>query len=651
MGTVLPMKPWCVGRDEQTETVTGWQVDAVRERVPLLVLITGEPGAGKTTLTVAVAYALANDYPDGVLFCDCGGSAPGGATPVEDVASRLLAQLRENVPDDPRQRVDALRSHLGGRRILLVLDDVGDAHQVKELLGDMSRSAVLVTSRQRLPELENARFKSIMLGGLNDTAAEVIVTTLANPPLATVARPVITELNKICGGLPVALAMAAARLRDGDDSPEEFVEALRTGRVLDEVDIDGTLQKLFDAVYRGVNPDEARAYPLLALIPGRHFGFTEAAAALDLPDRAAKHLVRRLVHKLMVVDLGAERPEHRGLFRYHDLVREYATEVASTDLAEEVRDETVRRVIVARLLRLGALAKAYSKRPKPFGAEWAYDEADPSFDGDGVHAAEELDREWPNLIASARRAAELDQRRLVTAFPPALWPFAYQTGRCSVVIDLYIRALDYRDHEPEVTWQLRRDLAGLYERIGEHDLADESIALAFAVGYRKGDESLYTWRGLALESRGDLAEAQRAMDLAREAVPLMEDPEQERRALVLIDMHCARITWKRGVSEELDKAEQAAIRAHAGFVERGDEQVNEALCVELIARIRGDRGDVDAAIRLGEDARAMFLRGRLASRAINLLEWLAETADAAGRADDAARYRAEAEELRDGHDQ
>ncbi|XIE81061.1 hypothetical protein AB6O49_30670 [Streptomyces sp. SBR177] len=127
----------------------------LRQAVWITAQKTVAPGAGRTAMALALAHRAAPDFPDGVFFVPLRAS---GRRPVEPLAALLglLADLggeteQESVASVP-DGVDAVLARLQGRRVLLVLDDVG-AEEFVGLLADglPEGCAVVATSRQWMP--------------------------------------------------------------------------------------------------------------------------------------------------------------------------------------------------------------------------------------------------------------------------------------------------------------------------------------------------------------------------------------------------------------------------------------------------------------------------------------------------------------------
>jgi DNA-binding SARP family transcriptional activator/tetratricopeptide (TPR) repeat protein len=194
------------GRDAVVDELTALLTDP--DGPP--VVLTGEPGAGKSTLAVRVAHRLAEKFPDGQLYAHlAGATAP---RPVDDVLADLLRSLGvtgPGIPDGTHAKAAVLRSRLADRRVLLVLDDAADPGQVGPLLPGTPSSTVLVTSRRRLTGLVNAH--RVTVGSLTDSEAVALLATVAGPRVA--ADPDgARRIAVACGNLPLALRIAGTRL-------------------------------------------------------------------------------------------------------------------------------------------------------------------------------------------------------------------------------------------------------------------------------------------------------------------------------------------------------------------------------------------------------------------------------------------------------
>ncbi|MFB9235598.1 BTAD domain-containing putative transcriptional regulator [Plantactinospora siamensis] len=218
------------------------EIAALDRRLPTasaetaLVVLSGTAGIGKSALAVRWAHRVAERFPDGQLFVNLRafGPEPHGVEPTEAIR-RFLDAL--GVPPDriPGGDLDAqsavYRSAMAGRRMLVVLDNAGEAEQVRPLLPGAPGSLVLVTSRNQLTGLlARDGGHLITLDPLPpDEATELLGRRLGAQRVAAEPRAV-RELVAGCGRLPLALAIVAARAATRPDRPlAEVVGSLRDG--------------------------------------------------------------------------------------------------------------------------------------------------------------------------------------------------------------------------------------------------------------------------------------------------------------------------------------------------------------------------------------------------------------------------------------
>ncbi|MGW0807906.1 NB-ARC domain-containing protein [Nonomuraea sp. NPDC002799] len=288
--------------------------------------INGMAGIGKTALAVHAAHRLAPRFPDGQLYVDLHGHAPALAPVAPEAAlARMLHTLGiadRHIPAHADDRAALYRSVLAGRKILIVLDDATDEQQILPLLPAGRDCKVIVTSRRRLSRPVQAR--SLSLDVLPEAAAVALFTRLAGRRrIAGTPASELAETVRRCGLLPLALGIAAARLRARpawdvrhllDRLADDRLAELGTGRY-------GVAAAL-DSSYDRLPADERRAYRLLGSGPPTGFGLDTAAALLDTTTTQA----RRLVDQLLDAQLLQEPLPSRYLL--HDLVRDHASSLS-----------------------------------------------------------------------------------------------------------------------------------------------------------------------------------------------------------------------------------------------------------------------------------------------------------------------------------
>ncbi|MEV8100274.1 BTAD domain-containing putative transcriptional regulator [Kitasatospora sp. NPDC085879] len=262
-----------IGRGEQLaalDAVAGHAFNASR-----IALVSGPAGSGKTALAVRWAHRRTDSFPDGQLFADLRGGADDGQP--AQVLKRFLIALgmpARQVPTSTGAREDLYRSCLAGRRVLVVLDNAHDYRQIRPLLPGAPSCLTVVTSRRMLSALfVECGATAIRVDALCSGQAVEALSRIVGPELVASHPRAARELARLCGGLPLALRIAGARLLVDQMSLDELVEELAAG---DGQSVD--LERLGDGsgvpgreaahTYRRSAPEPPLASQLLGAHPG-----------------------------------------------------------------------------------------------------------------------------------------------------------------------------------------------------------------------------------------------------------------------------------------------------------------------------------------------------------------------------------------------
>ena len=301
------------------------------------VVVSGPPGVGKTAFAISVGHALRNRFPDGRLYVNLRGYSPSPALATSAVLARFLRALGvrvDHIPLDEAGLVDAYRTLLRGRRVLVILDNAASADQVSPLLlPDEPGSSVLITSRGELGVAGAAVARLSVLDERD--ARELLARTLKTGT----DDAVVAELARLCGYLPLALRIALGNLV-GVGDVEGYVAELREGDRLSALAVDNddsaAVRRAFDLSYATLRPAAAELFRLLGLVPGPDVSAHGAAALLGAD---AEALLEELTTANLVQRLDG------GRFAMHDLLRDYAAERArETDPG--ACEDALRRLLV-----------------------------------------------------------------------------------------------------------------------------------------------------------------------------------------------------------------------------------------------------------------------------------------------------------------
>jgi DNA-binding SARP family transcriptional activator len=338
------------GRGDELALLTGLltEVDDSGGTV-VISAVGGAAGVGKTALAVHWAHQVADRFPDGQLYANlCGfGSAAAPADPPEIIRGFLdaLGAEPERIPVGLDAQAALYRSLLAGRRMLIVLDNARDADQVRPLVPGCPGCLVLVTSRRQLPGLAAVEGAQLLnLDVLSDAEARELLARRLGPQRAAAEPGTVDELARLCGRLPLALAITAGRAAAQPGHPLSALAAElgdERGRLdaLETGDVSTSLRHVFSWSYQQLSDPAARLFRLLGLHPGPDITAPAAASLTGIsPNQAAAAL-----HELVRVSLLAQPT--RGRYALHDLLHAYASEQARAIDSSGDRDAATRRVL------------------------------------------------------------------------------------------------------------------------------------------------------------------------------------------------------------------------------------------------------------------------------------------------------------------
>lgn len=419
----LPAPPaGFVGRAEHVAEIRS-ELESERSRTALAV-ISGMPGVGKTGLALHVAEQLRHAFPDGQLYLNLHGATPGVA-PLEpaDALAVLLRGLgvdARRIPSDTAAASALLRSVLAPTRTLLVLDDAASVSQVRPLLPAGAGCAVLLTGRQPLATLEAATH--IRLEPLSPQDGALLLERASGRSWAAADAGPVARLVDLCGHLPLALRVSAARLRSRRTLPvEKLVERLaRQEERLDHLELEDlsvrrSLMAAHEALLGSGEPrdgDAAAALVLIGALDLPEYGAPLMATALDATERRAEEALDRLAEVALLQEVSW------GRYAPHDLVRDFARELAGRPAEQAASAEAAERSLRWYQERLARCAAAL--RPDPWLPE----------PPDAAAALAWGDTEAPNLLFLAGSGAygRLSPTRTLDLIN-ALFPYLHDRGR------------------------------------------------------------------------------------------------------------------------------------------------------------------------------------------------------------------------------
>ncbi|MER6111992.1 AfsR/SARP family transcriptional regulator [Streptomyces hirsutus] len=307
----LPRVPGFTGRSRETTDLVdhlngGGRGDGRTDTAPVIAVISGGPGMGKTALALHAARLVADRYPAGGVLLPL--ARPDGTPrPAGEAAAELRAVLPAGAPRGS---------------CLVVLDDVVHPDQVRGLLDVPGCGALVVTSRMRLAALVATHGPAVLqLGALTPQESMALLTTVLGRERVAAEAAHARTLTDLCGHVPLALRIAAARLLTRPklrlaDYAAWLCRDLPARLALPDDPRMSVPLTLDEALDRLPGP-LADAHLRLARLNGQ-LTAPDAATALRVPETHAEELLERLL------DTGLLDEEQPGTLRMNSLFRVHA---------------------------------------------------------------------------------------------------------------------------------------------------------------------------------------------------------------------------------------------------------------------------------------------------------------------------------------
>jgi DNA-binding SARP family transcriptional activator/DNA-binding XRE family transcriptional regulator len=317
--------PDFTGRAAESEKLATMVVPAGQQHGVPLVVVSGPPGVGKTSLALYVAHHVREQFPDGQLWVELGGASGSPRDPAD--ALRQLARalgISAVIWNDCAELAAYYRAQLAARKVLVIADDAATAAQVQPLTPGTGGCAVIVTSRSRLEDLPGAAF--IPLDVMSDDAASGLLATTIGRERAAAEPDAVAQLARACGNLPLALRVIGSKLAARPSFPvsailNKFATARGRMRELDAGSL--SVRASIASSYEQLSEAGRGAFRLLALVGPADFGEWVLGALLGELDTA--HVLDELVSMSLLAVNGVDATGEPQ-YRLYDLLRDYAHE-------------------------------------------------------------------------------------------------------------------------------------------------------------------------------------------------------------------------------------------------------------------------------------------------------------------------------------
>jgi len=399
---------------------------------PLIAVIDGTAGVGKTTLALTWAQRVCNQFPDGQLYIDLRGYSPDRQPlQAEEVLEEFLTALGVQstiIPTSLEARAKLYRSVLADRKVLVVLDNAATSQQLTPLLPGSSACGVLITSRNRLSGLAVDGDRRFTLGPMDEKESMTLLRKVIGAERADAEPEAMRALAHLCGDLPLALQIAAERVAT---HPHHSVQLLVDELTVEEERLEGlatddsvTVKTVFSWSYQALPVDAARMFRLIGLHTAQHVRIGAAAALAGINTIKARRLLDQLAGVHLIEGIGEDR------YRMHDLLHVYAAEQATAEEPADQRTLALRRVVDWYLRNTYAANHALAPQRHdpalaPMPVEFCTNVAEFDYDS----ALEWCDIELPNIVSATRTAAEIGCDVAAWQLPVGCFNYLYLVKR------------------------------------------------------------------------------------------------------------------------------------------------------------------------------------------------------------------------------
>ncbi|GAA0989374.1 BTAD domain-containing putative transcriptional regulator [Nocardiopsis tropica] len=471
-------------------------------------VVEGSAGVGKTSLAVKAAQILREDY-DVVIHLLLRGT--NGPVQPAHALHRLLLMLgvpHEQIPQGVGARADLWRTRLSRHRALIVLDDAVRG-QVAPLVPGVAGSTVLVTSRQKLTELDGAR--TLTLGPLSPSDSVRMLSALTGKDAEPEAAG---RLASLLGGLPLGLRLAAGRLRRHPTWPLDYLADRIARNGIEEVSAgERDLTSVFELSYTDLSPRARSAFLAMGMHPTAEASLHVVAAVLGDWDGA-----EGAMEELLGVHLVEEAEPNA--YRMHELLRSFARHRATEVLSPGERRSVGHRFLDHYLAIADVVDRAVAPGRSRLDVRPTHTSRLPRFE-DAREAGQWFSTHFPEIEAAVGYAHSHGFMGHAARIPLALAGLLDKYGPWDGAEALYLGAVEawrWIGRGPGLGRALY-ELGRVRWRLRDLPAAVEDIRAALAESERRGDRTGHAWamdqlgliRQRSGDDRGALAEYREAL--------------------------------------------------------------------------------------------------------------------------------------------
>ncbi|KAM7426331.1 hypothetical protein ABFA07_022375 [Porites harrisoni] len=326
---ILPHEPM-FGRSQELQEV----VEIIEGGTFSVVLITGGPGFGKTTLAKAVAHELAkSETMRKVLFCRLLSKKTFNEVAIEMIHS--CGKSYAQPPEYPDQWLKDWSRQIPVQ-VTFVLDNADDILESKQrssfldILQEMTQLSekkltFVITSREQF-KARDLLLKEVVLSSLStDHAKEVLISRVSDKEIGKNLSKT-EEIVKLCGHVPLALCIVGSLLSDYTE--ERLVNDLEKEpmKLLD--DGNESIERVIKTSFDLLSQDKQDSLVLMSIFPGSF----DSDAAVAVISRACSESGTLPVYVLRCLKNSSlvEQPSPRR-YQLHPLIRAFGKKIGQAN--------------------------------------------------------------------------------------------------------------------------------------------------------------------------------------------------------------------------------------------------------------------------------------------------------------------------------
>ena len=318
------------GREEEIKEVK----EIVQAGIVPVVLITGGPGFGKTTVANEVAHELAKPENERtVLFCSLLTKRSFNETAAEMIHS--CGTIHTKAPENPEQWLKDWSKQIQ-TQVTFVLDNADGVLESEDrslflnilrAVRMLSKQKVtfVITTRKTFQD-PNLQLREVRLNPvLEDEAKRILVSRIYDHEMRNKLRKT-ERLVELCGGVPLALCIVGSLLSDFTE--EKLIKHLEEQPLTvlkdDETSVEKAIKTSFDLLTQA---EHKEAFVLLSVFPGP-FKSDAAEAVMEacsIPGTLPGSILRSLKNRSLL-----EQPSPR-IYQMHPLIQAFAKKLGDTE--------------------------------------------------------------------------------------------------------------------------------------------------------------------------------------------------------------------------------------------------------------------------------------------------------------------------------